>query len=95
MDTVEITLLDARTCVLYNGVSHKSISIGEDTMEIRLLKSDEVAETLQISRSMAYALMKRGDIPTVRIGTSVRVRPEDLEKYIKDNVTQKNVFAMK
>ncbi len=95
MDAVEITLLDARTCVLYNGVSHKSISIGEDTMEIRLLKSDEVAETLQISRSMAYALMKRGDIPTVRIGTSVRVRPEDLEKYIKDNVTQKNLFAMK
>ncbi len=55
-------------------------------MEIRLLKSDEVAEMLQISRSMAYALMKRGDIPTVRIGTSVRVRPEDLEKYIQNNV---------
>jgi len=62
-------------------------------MEARLLKSDEVAEILRISRSMAYALMKRGDIPTVRIGTSVRVRPEDLEKYIKDNVTQKNQFA--
>jgi excisionase family DNA binding protein len=62
-------------------------------MEARLLKSDEVAEILQISRSMAYALMKRGDIPTVRIGTSVRVRPEDLEKYIKDNVTQNSQFA--
>jgi excisionase family DNA binding protein len=62
-------------------------------MEARLLKSDEVAETLQISRSMAYALMKRGDIPTVRIGTSVRVRPEDLEKYIQNNVAQNNAFA--
>ena len=62
-------------------------------MEARLLKSDEVAEILQISRSMAYALMKRGDIPTVRIGTSVRVRPEDLEKYIKDNFTQNSQFA--
>jgi excisionase family DNA binding protein len=64
-------------------------------MEIRLLKSDEVAKVLQISRSMAYALMKRGDIPTVRISTSVRVRPEDLEKYIKDNVTQNGQFMMK
>ena len=64
-------------------------------MEIRLLKSEEVAGTLQISRSMAYALMKRGDIPTVRIGTSVRVRPEDLEKYIKENITQKTQFMMK
>ncbi len=62
-------------------------------MEIRLLKSDEVAEMLQISRSMAYALMKRGDIPTVRIGTSVRVRPEDLEKYIQDNVAHNDPFA--
>ena len=64
-------------------------------MDVRLLKSDEVAEILQISRSMAYALMKRGDIPTVRIGTSVRVRPEDLDKYIKDNVTQDHPFAAK
>ena len=62
-------------------------------MEIRLLKSDEVAEILQISRSMAYALMQRGDIPVVRIGTSVRVRPEDLEKYIRDNVAQNSQFA--
>ena len=62
-------------------------------MEARLLKSDEVAETLQISRSMAYALMKRGDILTVRIGTSVRVRPEDLENYIQNNVAQNNAFA--
>lgn len=57
-------------------------------MEVKLLKSEEVAEILQISRSMAYAIMKRGDIPTVRIGTSVRVRPEDLNKYIQNNVTQ-------
>jgi excisionase family DNA binding protein len=57
-------------------------------MEVQLLKSEEVAAILKISRSMAYAIMKRGDIPTVRIGSSVRVRPEDLDKYIQDNVTQ-------
>ena len=64
-------------------------------MEVRLLKSEEVAEILQISRSMAYTIMKRGDIPTVRIGTSVRVRPEDLEKYIQENVTQNAPLADK
>jgi putative molybdopterin biosynthesis protein len=58
-------------------------------MDVQLLKSDEVAEILHVSRSMAYLLMKRGDIPTVRIGTSVRVRPEDLDQYIKNNVSQK------
>jgi excisionase family DNA binding protein len=62
-------------------------------METRLLKSDEVAETLQISRSMAYALMQRGEIPVVRIGTAVRVRPEDLEQYIHDNVAHSSQFT--
>ena len=51
-------------------------------MEEHLLKSEEVAHILHVSRSFAYLLMKRGDIPTVRIGTAVRVRPQDLEQYI-------------
>ena len=56
--------------------------------EEHLLKSEEVAHRLHVSRSFAYLLMKRGDIPTVRIGTAVRVRPEDLQKYIVDRATQ-------
>ena len=63
-------------------------------MEVRLLKSDEVAEILHISRSMAYLLMQRGDIPTVRIGSAVRVRTEDLDQYIKSHVTQNSVFSI-
>lgn len=30
--------------------------------------------------------MQLGEIPTVRIGTAVRVRPEDLETFIKANL---------
>ncbi len=50
-----------------------------------LLKAREVAEILKISRAMAYNLMLRGEIPTVRIGKCRRVRPEDLVKYIESN----------
>ena len=57
-------------------------------MEESLLRSDEVAEILKVSVSMAYTLMRRGDIPTVRIGFSVRVRKEDLDRYIQENVSQ-------
>ena len=57
-------------------------------MEESLLRSDEVAEILKVSVSMAYTLMRRGDIPTVRISPSVRVRKEDLDRYIKENVSQ-------
>ena len=57
-------------------------------MGTRLLKSDEVAEILQVSKAHAYVLMKRGEIPTVRIGKIVRVRLEDLERYITEKATQ-------
>ena len=53
-------------------------------MEERLLKPAEVADILQVSRAMAYKLLNQGEIPTVRIGTLVRVRRADLERYIHE-----------
>jgi len=49
----------------------------------RLLKAKEVAEFLQVSRSHAYQILQRGDIPSVRVGSAVRVRSSDLEEFIK------------
>lgn len=57
-------------------------------MEPRLLKGQEVAEILQVSKAYAYVLMNRGEIPLVRIGKIVRVRLEDLERYIKEKTAQ-------
>jgi len=56
----------------------------EPIMEERLLKPAEVADILQVSRAMAYKLLNQGEIPSVRIGKSVRVRRPDLERYIHE-----------
>ncbi len=48
-----------------------------------LLRANDVARILNISKALAYRLMEEGKIPTVRINRSVRVRPEDLEQYIQ------------
>lgn len=64
-------------------------------MEPRLLKSEEVAEILQVSRSFAYQLIKRGEIPSLRIGSAVRIRPEDLQRYIRDKAPQVPVSELK
>jgi len=48
----------------------------------RLLTAQDVANILNIGHSTAYQLLKRNDLPSIRIGRSVRVHPEDLEKYI-------------
>jgi len=49
----------------------------------KLLKAVDVAEILNISRALSYQLLQNGDIPTVRINRAVRVRPKDLEGYIR------------
>ncbi len=48
-----------------------------------LLKADDVARLLNISKPMAYRLMQRGDIAVIRINTAVRVKPSDLQDYIE------------
>ncbi len=48
----------------------------------RLLRVEEIAERLAISKSMAWKLIAYGEIRSLRIGRAVRVRPEDLEAYI-------------
>lgn len=55
------------------------------TAEICLLKGNDVARMLNISRAFAYQLMRQGEIPTVRIGNAVRVRKVDLLAYIDHN----------
>ena len=52
----------------------------------RLYKIPEVAQLLGLSRSFVYQLIRKGEMPAVRFRSSVRVRPEDLEKYVKASV---------
>jgi excisionase family DNA binding protein len=52
----------------------------------KLLNAAEVAEILRISRSKVYRLMKTGDLPSVRMDKSVRVRKMDLEEFIKTSI---------
>jgi len=53
------------------------------TIQGSLLKASEVAKLFNISRSLAYQLMQRGDVPAVRFGGIVRVRASDLDEYIR------------
>jgi excisionase family DNA binding protein len=50
-----------------------------------LLRAEEVADILNIGKSTVYLRIKCGDIPSIRVGSSVRVLPEDLANYIQQN----------
>ena len=52
-----------------------------------LMKAGQVAERLGTSKSFVYTLVRRGDIPVVRMGEkAVRIRSDDLEQFINDSL---------
>jgi excisionase family DNA binding protein len=55
-------------------------------MASKLLKADEVASILDVSKSFVYQLIRTGQLRAVRIGTAVRVRPEDLDAFVAKNL---------
>lgn len=60
----------------------------------RFLQLSDVAEVLNISANQVYALVRRGDIPAVKIGGrgQWRVEATELEKYIERLYTETKQF---
>jgi excisionase family DNA binding protein len=48
-----------------------------------LLKPAEAAARLAVNRKTAYRLIERGELDAVHVGTSVRIRPEDVAAYLE------------
>lgn len=59
-----------------------------DAPTLRLLRIEDVAQRLAVSRSMAWKLIAYGQLRSVRIGRAVRVRPADLEAYVASAVRE-------
>ena len=56
-------------------------------MNPNFLTAGEVANLLRISRALAYRLISKGEIASVRFGRTVRVREEDLNIFIKSKLS--------
>ena len=56
-------------------------------MVTTLLTVEEVSKMLGLSDSFVYRLVRLKELTAVRIGTAVRIRPEDLEEFIRHNLT--------
>lgn len=58
--------------------------------EFRFLKVSEVANILNVSKAHVYNLISCGELPSVRIGRSKRVRFQDLDSFIHANLRPLN-----
>ena len=52
-----------------------------------LLKISQVSDLIGFGRSKTYRLISDGELPHVRIGRSVRVPADELERWIAENTT--------
>ena len=57
----------------------------EAFLDDRLLRLQDVASYLNVSRSFAYFLVESGQLPSVRLGKAVRVQPGDLIAFVEQN----------
>ena len=55
----------------------------EDRVPPRFFQLAEVAETLSISPRQAYALVKSGELPAIRVRGQWRIEATQLEDYIQ------------
>jgi putative molybdopterin biosynthesis protein len=56
-------------------------------MESPLLTAEDVARQLRIKKYTVYELIKRGELPSSRVGKQVRVSQDELDRYLRAGKT--------
>ncbi len=67
------------------GVLYEAVSEPTHKRSLQLLSVQEVGELLGMGRSWVYQQLKSGQMPSIQLGGSVKVKREDLEEYINSN----------
>jgi excisionase family DNA binding protein len=67
-----------------------------DLQSSRLLRVADVVRITQLSSSQVYSLIQEGVLTAIRFGYALRIRPEDLDEFIKENKTNNfNRFGLR
>ncbi|MGE7884959.1 substrate-binding domain-containing protein [Bacillus sp. NPDC094077] len=61
----------------------------ESSMDHHSYTTEEVAKRLKVSKLTVYDLIKKGELPSYRVGRQMRIDAADLEQYIKQMKTGK------
>ncbi len=80
LQTISLEVDEPLQGPLYEAVSEPAHKRG-----LQLLSVSEVGELLGMGRSWVYQQIRSGEIPSVQLGGSVKVRREDLEEYIQSH----------
>jgi len=76
-------------------VKRTGLENGEQTVAKRFIQLSEVSEVLDISSAQAYALVRSGELPAIKVGGrgQWRVEVAELESYIQRMYTETKTFV--
>ena len=72
--------------IAYEGTlpeRNQNSELSADGQVLQLLSIDEVCLALGMGKSWTYRKLKSGEIPSVKLGRSIKVKREDLEEYLE------------
>jgi excisionase family DNA binding protein len=62
--------------------------VAESFAKARFLTVQEVATLMRVSSMTVYRLIKAGELASVRVGKSYRVREDDVDAYLAARYTE-------
>src|SRR5215218_8097135 len=68
---------------LKEGALEEGAPVHHNGQSSRLLSPSEVCQKLEADRASVYRRLRSGEIPSLKLGSALKVRREDLEGYMK------------
>ena len=68
---------------LKEGALKEGAPVYQNGQTPRLLSPSEVCQELEADRASVYRKLRSGEIPSLKLGSALKVRREDLEEYMK------------
>jgi excisionase family DNA binding protein len=79
----EEALLELEEGALEEGALEEGAPVYQNGQTPRLLSPSEVCQELEADRASVYRRLRSGEIPSLKLGSALKVRREDLEEYMK------------
>ena len=79
----EEALLELEEGALEEGALEEGAPVYQNGQNPRLLSPSEVCQELEADRASVYQKLRSGEIPSLKLGSALKVRREDLEEYMK------------
>jgi excisionase family DNA binding protein len=65
-----------------DALQYPASTNGQDD-ELHLLSIEEVCKALGMGKSWTYRKIKSGEIPSIKLGRSIKVKRQDLDQYLE------------